>query len=68
MTLWCYTNLFIIIIITKPQAGKLGYTYKIMLATAIYSLPWCCGKKPNFLFAEPWKSVGKGILSPECLL
>jgi len=31
-----------------------------MVATAIYSasvtlLPWCCGKKPHFLFAEPWK-------------
>jgi len=20
-------------------------------------LPWCCRKKPHFLFAEPWKSV-----------
>ena len=27
-------------------------------------LPWCCGKKPHFLFAEPWKGVGKGMLSP----
>ena len=23
-------------------------------------LPWRCGKKPHFLFAEPWKGVGKG--------
>ena len=28
----------IIITITKPQAGKLGHTYKIMVATAIYSV------------------------------
>ena len=20
-------------------------------------LPWCCGKKPHFIFAEPWKGV-----------
>jgi len=29
-----------------------------MVATVIYSvtnLPWCCGKKPDFLFAELWK-------------
>ena len=31
-------------------------------------LPWYCGKKPHFLFAEPWKGVGKGMLSPGCLL
>jgi len=38
-----------------------------MVATAIYSvtnLPWCCGKKPHFLFAEPWKGVGKGCCLP----
>ena len=34
-----------------------------MDATAIYS-----GKKSHFLFAEPWKGVGKGMLSPRCLL
>jgi len=28
----------------------------------------CCGKKPHFLSAEPWKGVGKGMLSPGCLL
>ena len=27
-----------------------------------------CGKKPHFLSAEPWKGVGKGMLSPGCLL
>jgi len=31
-------------------------------------LLWCCGKKPHFLFAEPWKGVGKGMLSPWYLL
>jgi len=41
----------------------------VMVATAIYSvLPWCCGKKPHFLFADPWKGVGKGMLSPGYLL
>jgi len=34
-----------------------------MVATAIDSgILWCCGKKPHFLFAEPWKGVGKGML------
>ena len=28
---------------------------------------WCCGKKPHFPFAEPWKGVGKGMLSLGCL-
>ena len=30
--------IIIIITITKPQAGKLGHIYKIMVATAIYSV------------------------------
>jgi len=25
-------------------------------------LLWCCGKKPHFLFAEPWKGIGKLLL------
>jgi len=43
---------------TKPQAEKLGW-----LQRKFTLLPWCCGKKPHFLFAEPWKGVGKGMLS-----
>ena len=49
---------------TKPQAGKLGYTYKIMVVMAITLLPWCCGKKLHFLFAEPRKGVGKECCLP----
>jgi len=53
-TLRRYTNLFIIIIIifkptsTKPQAEKLGYTYKIMVATAIYSVTMVLWKETAF--------------------
>jgi len=25
-------------------------------------LPWCCGKTPQFFFAEPWKGVGNIII------
>jgi len=42
---------------TKPQAGKLGQTYKIMVATAIYSVSMVLWKETAFLFAEPWKAV-----------
>jgi len=38
-----------------------------MVATAIYSVKMVLWK-PHFLFAEPLKSVGTGMLSPECLL
>ena len=74
MTLWHYTTTFIIIIIiiiiiikttsTKPQAGKLDKTYKIMVATAIYSVIMVLWKETAF----PLCSVGKGMLSPACLL
>jgi len=39
-----------------------------MVATAIYSVTMVLWKKPHFLFAEPWKGVGKGMLSPGYLL
>ena len=43
---------FIIIIFkptsTKPQAGKLGLTYKIMVATAIYSVAMVLRKETAF--------------------
>jgi len=44
-----YYYYFIIIIILKLQRQ---FTL----------LPWCCGNKPHFLFAEAWKGVGKGML------
>jgi len=53
-TLRRYTNLFIIISIifkptsTKPQAEKLGYTYKIIVATAIYSVTMVLWKETAF--------------------
>jgi len=47
---------------------KLGWTYKIMVATAIYSVTMVLWKKPHIRFAEPWKGVGKRMLSPGCLL
>ena len=28
---------------------------KLWLQRQFTLLPWCCGKKPHFLFAEPWK-------------
>ena len=34
-----------------------------MVATAIYSVTMVLWKKTHFLFAEPWKGVGKGMLS-----
>jgi len=36
-----------------------------MVATAITLFPWCCGKKPHCLFAEPWKGVGKKCCLPD---
>jgi len=33
---------------TKPQAGKLGQTYKIMVATAIYSVTMVLWKETAF--------------------
>jgi len=51
---------------TKPQARKLGETYKIkMVAKPIYSMiiALCCKRKPHFLFGEPWKGIGKGMFS-----
>jgi len=56
-TLWRYT--FIIIIIFKAHQHKaagrktrLDIT-KLWLQRQFTLLPWCCGKKPHFLFAEP---------------
>jgi len=58
------TVIIIIIIIiikhtsTKPQAGKLGQTYKIMVATANYSVTMVLRiETAFFLFAEPWKGT-----------
>jgi len=72
------TVIIIIVVIfkptsTKPQAEKNrldigGRPTKLWLQRQFNLLPWCCGKKPHFLFAEPWKGVGKGMLSPEYLL
>jgi len=40
-----------------------------MVATATYSVTMVLWKEtPFILFAEPWKGVGKGMLSPGCLL
>jgi len=49
---------------TKPQAGKLDKTYKIMVATAIYFVIMVLWKETAF----PLCSVGKEMLSPGCLL
>ena len=37
---------------TKPQAGKLGQTYKIMVATAIYSVTMVLWKETAFPFCR----------------
>ena len=77
-TLWRYTNLFIIIIIiiiiifSPPAQSRRqencrldvqNYGCNGNLLLTVTLLSWCCGKKPHFLFAEPWKGVGKGMLS-----
>jgi len=48
---------------TKPQAGKLGYTYKIMVATAIYSVTMTLWKETAFPLRRATKNVGKGPAS-----
>ena len=69
-TLWRYTNLFIIIIIiviiiiflptsTKPLGRKTRLDIQNYSCNGNLLLPWCCGKKPHFLFAEPWKGVNR---------
>ena len=37
---------------------------KLWLQRQFTLLPWCCGQKPHFLFAEPWKGVGKKCCLP----
>ena len=48
----------------NPFRDRLGQvlfdkTAAMVKLLPVNSLPWCCGKKPHFLFAEPWKGVGK---------
>ena len=48
---WSDLNKYIIIIMptsTKPQAGKLGYTHKIMVVSAIYSVTMVLWKETTF--------------------
>ena len=53
---------------TKPQAGKLGWHTKLWLQRQFTLSPWCCGKKPHFLFGQPWKGAEKGMMLSGCLL
>jgi len=41
---------------TRPDIQNYGLQRQFTL------LLWCCGKKPHFLFAEPWKGIGKLLL------
>jgi len=62
----------VIIIIFKPQAGKLGYTYKIMVATAIYSVTMVLWKETAFPLCRAterrWKRTVASRVSPVILL
>ena len=46
---------------SRRQKTRLYMYTKLWLQRQFTLLPWCCGKKPHFLFAEPWKGVGKGV-------
>ena len=45
---------------SRRQENQARHT-KLWLQRQFTLLPWCCGKKPHFLFAEPWKGVGEGM-------
>ena len=42
------------------QVNQARHT-KLWLQRQFTLLPWCRGKIPHLLFAEPWKGVGKGM-------
>ena len=68
----CYKQRLIIIIFkptsTKPQAGKLDLTYRIMIATAIYSVTMVLWKETAFPLCRTMERRWKKKLSPGCLL
>ena len=63
-------NSRLLLFLSRPAQSSRHRLDKIkMVATAIYSVTMLfCGKKRHFLFGEPWRGAGKGMLSPWCLL
>jgi len=58
-------NSRLLLFLSRPAQSSRHRLDKIkMVATAIYSVTMLfCGKKRHFLFGEPWRGAGKGMVS-----